>query len=644
MSPQIEKPLKESSVFYAQHGAHVFPLAKNSKIPLKGTQGLNSASNDVSFIKRAWTDEFNIGLNCGKSGLICLDLDVRADFNGITNFEDFRAGRFMPPTMQVKTRSGGQHLYFKADDLLIKSGVNVLGQGIDIKAQGGYTILPPSYVAADEKGNGGYYEFIQTLPPAPLPAWLQEELLSIQKPKTPSDILKNQPILDLLPVHDFYYSEQNLERLSKATIVRCQKIDISNESDWINLLFEYRSLVYLCNWDNEITWKLFDQVCEKCKNYDYEKNRARWERNDFKAEGRTYKSLLDELKPKDPLSEPIIQLIVNKRRFHPLTINQLQSQSAPKWLIKSILPQTGIASIYGASGSGKTFLTLDILLAIARGINWFGFKIPEPKAVVYLALEGGAGITSRISAYLKHHNIIAPDNFYIIKENFSILNETDGLLESIVALNPSIVCIDTLAQSAAGIDENNGKDIGIVLQNAKIISGAIKGLCLFVHHTGKDASKGLRGHSSLIAALDTAIEVNIGSATKPRNWGISKSKDASSDISRAFKLKLIDLGFDCDGEELNSCVIEPDLTAVFSPKQSIPLTGKNQIIANEALKNFLPTSKEKAIEEVATKISGANSRSRATEAVNALIEKGVVFVDIKAPNHLLFKGSDENDE
>ncbi len=67
--------------------------------------------------------------------------------------------------------------------------------------------------------------------------------------------------------------------------------------------------------------------------------------------------------------------------------------------------------------------------------------------------------------------------------------------------------IDTLNRSAPDADENSSKDMGLIIDGMKKIQSQCEGLVICVHHTGKDVSKGLRGHSSLLAALDSAIQV-----------------------------------------------------------------------------------------------------------------------------------------
>ena len=69
----------------------------------------------------------------------------------------------------------------------------------------------------------------------------------------------------------------------------------------------------------------------------------------------------------------------------------------------------------------------------------------------------------------------------------------------------AVVFLDTLNRAAPTADENSSKDMGEILSAAKLLQSLINGLVVLVHHTGKDATKGLRGHSSLFAALDAAV-------------------------------------------------------------------------------------------------------------------------------------------
>jgi hypothetical protein len=66
----------------------------------------------------------------------------------------------------------------------------------------------------------------------------------------------------------------------------------------------------------------------------------------------------------------------------------------------------------------------------------------------------------------------------------------------------------------------------------------------------------MRGHSSLIAALDAAIEVTRSG--DQRSWQVAKSKDGEDGTAHPFKLEVVELGMDNDGDPITSCVIKVD--------------------------------------------------------------------------------------
>jgi hypothetical protein len=287
------------------------------------------------------------------------------------------------------------------------------------------------------------------------------------------------------------------------------------------------------------------------------------------------------------------------------------------WLVKGLIPSRGLGAIYGASGSGKTFLVLDLLMSICSGQNWFGYKVKKKQTVVYLALEGGAGIKDRLEAYLIHNKIPAPDNFFLIIDQFDIRSESAELIEAILRVNPAIVVIDTLNQSAAGADENSNVDMSLIVSKGQEIANAIDGLTLFVHHSGKDTSRGLRGHSSLNASLDIAIEVK--SSPLAKTFKITKSKDGSCGSERGFSLNIVELGIDTDGDAIDSCVV---LAEDYSP-QVLP-KGKNQQIAYGVLTSAVSKLKPEAAKAlIANEIKRANPQiKRPDKAAEMAIKKG----------------------
>ena len=155
---------------YASRNWWVFPLIPGGKTPLT-THGFKDASIDPKQIMSWWTKtpDANIGISCGPSGLLVIDVDPRnLDEEGTV-----LASRFSS-TVCVYTGGGGSHFYYKAYDMGGRT-VAVLSSGVDVKGHGGYVVAPPSVTE-------GPYTWVSGGILEPPPEWLQTLLESRQRP------------------------------------------------------------------------------------------------------------------------------------------------------------------------------------------------------------------------------------------------------------------------------------------------------------------------------------------------------------------------------------------------------------------------------------------------------------------------------
>ncbi len=278
------------------------------------------------------------------------------------------------------------------------------------------------------------------------------------------------------------------------------------------------------------------------------------------------------------------------QRFRLLTPAQLGELPPIRWRVRGVLPADGIAALFGPSGSGKSFLALDMLACVAAGRPWFGCRV-NAAPVLYCALEGEAGISQRIKAHQVKHGPL-PDGFRFLLQSLDIRNaaDRDDLVQAARAAGfaNGVLAIDTLNRAAPGMDENDSKSMGEAIGAAKAIQAELGGLVLLVHHTGKDTTKGLRGHSSLHAALDSAVEV-IRDGDR-REWRTAKSKDGDDEQAHPFRLEVVTLGTDDDGEEITSCVCAPENDQSEAFRRVLPPKSGNQRIIWDALQDVLKKS------------------------------------------------------
>ena len=276
--------------------------------------------------------------------------------------------------------------------------------------------------------------------------------------------------------------------------------------------------------------------------------------------------------------------------FKMLSAADLFNAATMRWVVRGVIPAEGLGALYGASGSGKSFLILDMGCAVAAGDDyWFGHRITQVP-VTYVCLEGEAGMGKRVKAWSLYFKRPVPDALKFITQSFDLLSgDISELAKAVIAARggAGLVIIDTLSRAAPGADENSSVDMGKIIAAAKKLQNLIGGLVLLVHHTGKDVTKGLRGHSSLYAALDSAIEVI---KTDIRcEWNVAKCKDDVTGSTHPFKLELVQVGFNDEGNEITSCVtlFDDSNKAIQRKKNTL---GSNQSIALNVLKDLLHNS------------------------------------------------------
>jgi hypothetical protein len=187
---------------------------------------------------------------------------------------------------------------------------------------------------------------------------------------------------------------------------------------------------------------------------------------------------------------------------------------------------------------------------------------------VYAALEGESGFKLRAQAWEVSRGRTLPDSLHMMMQPFMLTAHQDVIDLAAVIPAGAVVFLDTLNRAAPTADENSSKDMGQILQSAKALQAETGGLVIVVHHTGKNLTAGMRGHSSLFAAMDAAIEVKR--TGNSREWSIAKSKDGQDGGAHRFTLEIKTLGIDEYGDEITSCVVEPTVGLLYESKPLTP--------------------------------------------------------------------------
>lgn len=265
-----------------------------------------------------------------------------------------------------------------------------------------------------------------------------------------------------------------------------------------------------------------------------------------------------------------------------------------QWLIKGFLLKAELGMLFGESGAGKSFATLDMCAAICRGVDfWNGHRVKKGR-VLYVVAEGVSGFRQRLRAYCHQHAIpkIGMDVIYEVTPNLVEASQVTDLIKEICEREPyDLIVMDTFARVVAGADENSGQEMGNAILQCKRISQKAKAMVLLVHHSGKDTSKGPRGWSGITAACDSEIVVERNNDM--RSITARKVKEGVDGISYLFSLHTVVLGVDEDGDDITSCIVEfkGDGKVKAEPKKK---TGANELALLDALHNVIGMGDMKA--------------------------------------------------
>jgi hypothetical protein len=266
-------------------------------------------------------------------------------------------------------------------------------------------------------------------------------------------------------------------------------------------------------------------------------------------------------------------------RFGPVPIYDLSLAPPMQWLIKGVLPRAELGVLFGASGSGKTFVALDLAFSVARGNAWRDRRTARGRVVI-IAAEGAGGIGKRGEAYARYHEFdLRGIDLHVIPAapNFLDNDDISEVMAEIVNIGPvDLVIIDTFAQVTPGANENTSEDIGRALANLKLLYGVTNAMNLVVAHAGKDLSKGVRGWSGLKAAADVQIEV-LRHENGDREIIIEKMKDGEDGIRWGFKLEVVEVGIDYDGDIITSCVAVPTELQAKVEQERIGLKRRGRV-------------------------------------------------------------------
>lgn len=215
-------------------------------------------------------------------------------------------------------------------------------------------------------------------------------------------------------------------------------------------------------------------------------------------------------------------------------VDRVAQWPKPEWLVQDFIPKGTLNVLYGRPKSGKSLLSLDIALRLAKH---------GAKSVLYIAGEGLGSMGARLRAWKAYNGPWQeplPLEFDLEKDDpppharlaftdmiLPVLNkgtllefvdyvresklftqevvDPDGELDEICQID--LLVVDTLSRAIAGADENSAEDMSQAVAGLDLLREKFKSTMLVLHHTPRDDDNMERGSGALRGAADTMLRL-----------------------------------------------------------------------------------------------------------------------------------------
>jgi hypothetical protein len=273
-----------------------------------------------------------------------------------------------------------------------------------------------------------------------------------------------------------------------------------------------------------------------------------------------------------------------------------------KYLVKGAVPASAVGLLWGGSGSFKTFLAIDLALSLCYGLPYLGLKTARTN-VLYMAFEGGLGVANRIKAW---HVARGMDwrkcPMKVVIDPLALRQDAALVAKAleVAGFLPGLVVADTFSQTYSG-DENDAAEVSSFIR-ALVAAFVSKfgATVMLVHHAGHSNTERPRGSSALIANADFVFGVFRSEGAQLATLECSKQKDGSLLPPVAFRLDLVKLGEDSDGDPITSLsahhIADPKAladtvgTGPEGPKKALIDIARLGLPVGEARKKFYAES------------------------------------------------------
>lgn len=247
-----------------------------------------------------------------------------------------------------------------------------------------------------------------------------------------------------------------------------------------------------------------------------------------------------------------------------------------EWVIKNFLEQGDLAYIVAASNTGKTFVTLDILLHIAVGRDALGGKgkVKQARPVIYCTREGTKAFHRRVQAAILNMKLtetemqLAMQNFkffytpFTFDVNNKAFQEWFRIVES-YGLEQPVIVFDTYVTYIDGGDPSDTSAVQKANEARRYVHDQLDATSITITHLPKNSvgqTKVNRQYGSVFngANAETQYELSVtgeNNGNKALSLEVTKGRDMATGVTFDCELNIFQTGKDEDGDPETSCYI-----------------------------------------------------------------------------------------
>jgi hypothetical protein len=215
-----------------------------------------------------------------------------------------------------------------------------------------------------------------------------------------------------------------------------------------------------------------------------------------------------------------------------------------EYLIEDMIPERQVVVLMGDTGTGKSFLTFSMAMALARGVPFLGRRILKSTGVVWCAYEAAEGAGARMRAYRRHYGLsLEPLPFAALQHPLPLWpNEPNGdlLINEVLGIERTrfdgirlgAIVVDTYNAATPGASEIDSEVVSRIRSYFRRAVAETGATLIIVGHTNSSGKH--RGNEQLTNNVDTILKVSFKTRIEGRE--IIQIKDDDGRDIRTLKV------------------------------------------------------------------------------------------------------------